>query len=379
MTAHPGRLRMALLGCGDVAQRDYLPELTRLRDRVNLVAVCGRTEERTRSVAAQYDVPSWYTDYERMLAEIDCDVVVNLTPIQEHYRTTMAALKHGMHVYTEKPIATSSAEALTLLNHAQQAGLVLVSAPSVLLFPQVRIAHQLLAEGAIGPVYSVRGSGFGGVPPWHGFPSDPSQYFIRGGGPAMDMGVYPLHAITGLLGPVRRVVAMTARAQDGFVVPDGPARGTDVPIEVDDNWHLLLNLGTSRLASVSTNNVVQGSHAPQLELCGLQGTIELNLLDVAAPVEVLRPHGEWETIRPPGTGRAAGPDHLLGVEHLIDCITTGREPLPSAEHALHVVEVIEAAARSSTTGHAVDVRSSFVARWDGEKSTDASMWSDDRG
>jgi predicted dehydrogenase len=370
---------VAMLGCGDVAQRDYLPEFPRLRDRIELVAVCGRTEERTRSVAERYDVPAWYTSYEQMFAEVDADLVLNLTPIQLHYRTTLAALDRGLHVYTEKPVATSTAEALTLLERAQRAGLVLVCAPSILLFPQVRLARQLLDDGAIGPVHSVRGSGFGGVPPWHGFPSDPSQYFIRGGGPAMDMGVYPLHTITGLLGPVRRVVAMTARAQHSFVVPDGPAEGTEVPIEVDDNWHLVLDLGMSRLASVSTNNVVQGSRAPQLELCGLQGTIELNLLDVSAPVEVLRPHGEWESITPPGTGRAGGPDHLLGVEHLLDCITSGREPLPSAEHAVHVVEVIEAAALSSTTGQAVDVKNGFPDRWDGHNSTDASKWSDDRG
>ena len=356
-----GRVRMAVLGCGDVAQRDYLPELGRLRDRVELVAVCGRTEERTRTVAERYDVPSWYTDYARMFAEVDADVLVNLTPIQLHHRTTSAALARGLHVYTEKPIATSAVEARSLLDQARSAGLVLVSAPSVLLFPQLEVARHLLADGAIGPVHSARGSAHGGIPPWQGFPSDPSPYFARGGGPAMDMGVYHLHALTGLLGPVRRVVAMTARVQHGFVVPDGPAKGTEVPIEVDDNWQLVLDLGDSRLASVSADNVVSGSRAPQLELFGLRGTLALDLLDVSAPVGLLR-DGEWEEITPPRTGRAAGPDHLLGVEHLLDCVATGQEPLPSAEHALHVVEVIEAAALSSTSGRAVDVDTTFPDR-----------------
>lgn len=356
-----GRLRMALLGCGDVAERDYLPELGRVRARAELVAVCGRTETRARSVAERYGV-SWYTSYERMLAEIDADIVVNLTPMQLHYETTSAALRHGMHVYTEKPVATSPAEARTLVDLANGSDLVLVCAPSILLFPQLRIARQLMADGAVGPVYAARGSGDGGVPPWHGFPSDPSQYFAAGGGPAMDMGVYPLHALTGLLGPARRVTAMTARAQQRFVVPDGPAQGTEISIDVDDNWHLVLDLGGSRLASVSATNVVHGSRTPQLELFGLQGTIALNLLDVSAPVEVLRPQGEWETITPPRTGRTAGPDHLLGVEHLIDCVTTGRKPLPSAEHALHVVDIITAAARSSSDGRAVDLTSSFPSR-----------------
>lgn len=374
-----GRLRTALLGCGDVAQRDYLPELARLRDRVELVAVCGKSEARARSVAERYDIRSRYTGYEHMLAEIDADVVINLTPMQLHYRTTLAALEHGMHVYSEKPIATSTAEAQTLLDRAHQSGLVLVCAPSVLLFPQLELARQLVDADAIGPIYAARGSGHGGVPPWRGFPSDPSQYFARGGGPAMDMGVYPLHAITGLLGPARRVMAMTDRAQQRFVVPDGPARGTEVSIDVDDNWQVLLDLGQSRLASVCATNVVQGSRAPQLELFGLQGTIALNLLDVSAPVEVLRPHGGWEPMTPPRTGRASGPDHLLGVEHLVDCVTTGRKPVASSDHALHVVEIIEAAAQSSTSGQAVELTSRFPTRWSTRGPTDTSRWSESHG
>jgi predicted dehydrogenase len=139
------------------------------------------------------------------------------------------------------------------------------------------------------------------------------------------------------------------------VVPDGPAQGRRVPIDVEDNWHLVLDLGGARLASVTANNVVQGSRAPQLELFGLRGTIALNLLDVAAPVEVRRPAGEWEATTVPHE-RAAGPDHLLGVAHLVDCVATGQEPLLSIDHALHVVEIIEAAVHAVTTGETVNLK-----------------------
>ncbi len=170
------------------------------------------------------------------------------------------------------------------------------------------------------------------------------------------MGVYPLHALTGLLGPVRRVGAMTARAQTSFVVGDGPLQGATVPIEVDDNWHLLLDLGDRRLASLEATNCIQGTRAPQLELMGLQGTIAVNLLDVAAPVEVLRPNGAWEQVAVPHA-RAGGPDHLLGIEHLVDCMETGAEPILSVEHAFHVVEVVEKAAQAARDGRAYDVHS----------------------
>ncbi len=352
-------VKLALLGCGDVAQRDYLPEMYRLGDRAELVAICGRTPERARSVAAQYDVPHWYTDYKRLLAESDAEAVINLTPIQLHAETNLAVLQAGRHLYTEKPVAGTVADAERIKREAEHRSLKLVCAPCVMLFPQVRYAVSLLAEGAIGTVFSARGHGHGGVPPWSGYQSDPSQFFTEGGGPVLDMGVYPLHALTGLLGPVRRVTAMAARGNRGFVVPDGPAQGKRVDVTVDDNWHLLLDLGPSRLASVDANNVVQASRAPQLEIFGLDGTIALDLLDVGAPVEVFRPGHGWGHVHLPRTGRAAGPDHLLGVEHLVDCIREDRAPALSIAHALHVLEIVEKAGQAAATGGTLEIEYSF--------------------
>jgi predicted dehydrogenase len=156
-------------------------------------------------VADQYGIPNRYTDYRQMLAASEAVAVVNLTPIQLHYETSMAVLAAGKHLYTEKPVAGSVAEAQQIKRLAEAQHLKLVCAPCVMLFPQVRYAKALLDAGEIGPVYSARGYGHMGVPPWSGYLSDPSPFFARGGGPAMDMGVYPLHTITGLLGPAQRV------------------------------------------------------------------------------------------------------------------------------------------------------------------------------
>lgn len=351
-------IRLALLGCGDVAQRDYLPEMHRLNGRAELVAVRGRTKERAEAVAAQYGIPAWYDNLDRMLAESDADAVINLTPIQAHMETTLTALAAGKHVYSEKPVATSLADALRIRDEAARRGLTLVCAPSVLLFPQVRFARELVESGAIGRVNAALGRGYGGVPPWEGYPSDPSPFFARGGGPLADMGVYPLHAITGILGPARRVSAFASRIQDGFDVSSGPFAGRRVPIEVEDNWHLMLDFGDGRIASVTANNVARDSRAPQMELFGLQGTIAVDLLDVSAPVETLLPAQSWQKQTIPHE-RASGPDHLLGVEHLVDCLVNGTKPIPSIAHAVHVIEIMEAAGRSAREGRVVEVGTSF--------------------
>jgi predicted dehydrogenase len=294
-----------------------------------------------------------------MLNENEIDAVANLTPIQLHYETNLALLNAGQHLYSEKPLAGTVAQARQLQQVARQRGLTLVSAPCVMLWPQVKFAQALLQQGQIGEVYSARAYGHGGVPPWSGYSSDPSPFFARGGGPAMDMGVYPLHALTGLLGPVKRVSAMTSRTRAGFVVADGPAAGKYVPMEVDDNWQMLLDFGNGRIAYVAANNCVQDTRSPQLELHGLKGTIALNVIDVSAPVEVFRAGQGWQTISLPQTGRAAGPDHLLGIEHLVDCLQTGREPILSAQHALHVLDILETAARAADEGRTLPVESSL--------------------
>ena len=347
-------VRFALLGVGDVAQRDYLPEFHRLGDRAEIVAACGRTEERVRSVAESYAIPRWYTDYERMLADSDADAVINLTPIQLHAETNLACLESGKHVYSEKPLASTRAQAQRLHEEAERRGLTLVCAPCVALFPQVVAARMLNESDVVGRICAARGVGNMGVPPWEGFQSDPTPYFAPGAGPALDIGVYPLHTLTYLLGPVRRVTAMVGQALEGFTILEGQFAGKRVPVETPDNWQLVLDFGGGTLATVFANSCVAGMLGPEVELYGLRGTIALEPLDVSRPVRVLR-DGAWEELVPARTGRESGPDHHLGVEHLVDCLERGAEPVLGAAAAIHVLDVIEQAERSSREGRTIEI------------------------
>jgi predicted dehydrogenase len=351
------RVRLAILGPGDVAERDYLPEFGRIADRAEIVAVCGRTETRARALAERHGA-AWFTDQATMLRDVEIDAMLNLTPIQAHTGTTATALEAGVHVYSEKPLAGSVADGRDLERVATERGLVLVAAPCVMRFPQVALARELIDEGRIGRVHSARGVVMGAVPPWPGFTSDPSPYFSPGAGPLVDLGVYPLHAITGLVGPARRVSAMSTRVGTAFTVPDGPAAGTRVDVAVDDTWVTLLDLDDGRIATVEANYSSHGTHAAELELMGTEGTLALSLLDVSAPIEVLA-GGEWTTVDVPRTGRAEGPDHLVGVEHLLDRIAGDIEPELTPAHAIHVLEIMEQAERSSREGVTASLETTF--------------------
>ena len=350
-------LRLAIVGVGDVAQRDYLPELGRLADRVEPVVACSRTADRARDVAERFRIPRWTTSYDEAVNADDVDAVLNLTPFSLHVDVTLAALGAGKHVYSEKPLALTSAEAGVIAEHADRNGCVVVAAPCVMLFPQVRRAQEIVASGELGNVFTARGHGQGGVPPWDGYLSDPSPYFARPGGPLVDMAVYPLHALTGLLGPVQEVCAFSSRTRDSFDIVEGPLAGRSVPVEAPDNWHLVLRLEDGTLASMEANNCASGAIAPELELRGEQGALGISLLDVSEPLR-LHVDGEDRSEVVPHE-RSAGPDHVLGIEHLADCVDEGQDPTVNVAHARHVIEVLEAAALSATEGRSVVVDSDF--------------------
>jgi predicted dehydrogenase len=346
-------LRLGLIGVGDVAERDYLPEWHRLEGEAVITVACGRSPERAQRVAAQYEADRWTTNYLDVV-QSDVDAIVNLTPIGLHYPITLAALEAGKHVYTEKPMASSPAQAKALEQLATQRGLVLVCAPSIMLFPQIVKVRQLLASGELGVVRAARAQALTGHPPWEGYGSDPSFFFENDAGPLVDMGVYPLHVLTGLLGPASGVAAMASQVMQSFVVTEGPFEGRTIPVEAEDTWQLIATLGGC-LASIEANFSTATSAAADCELRGEHAAVAFSLFDVSAPVSLL-PAGqsEWTEVPVPHE-RAGGPDHLLGIRELVECITEGRAPIPSARHAIHVLEVIEAARESARTGRTVTI------------------------
>jgi predicted dehydrogenase len=347
-------LRLAVIGAGDVAQRDYLPELPRLGDAIALQVIAARTEERASAAAERFGARRWTTSFEEAVAADDVDAVVNLTPFPLHETVTHAALAAGKHVYSEKPIARSADAADRIASEARRRGLTVVAAPSILLFPQVVRAREILVEGSIGTIRLARGQALGGIPPWSGYMSDPTPFFVELGGPLADMAVYPLHALTGLLGDAVRVTALSSRARERFTVEDGPFAGKEIQVEVDDNWVIALELANGCLATVEANNVVDETLAPELEILGEHGVLAISLLDVSQPVRILA--GGQTREEPVAFERlGGGPDHVLGIAHLAECVAAGTEPVPSLEHARHVLAILDAARSSAETGRAIDV------------------------
>jgi predicted dehydrogenase len=251
-------------------------------------------------------------------------------------------------VLVEKPMATSLDEARLLLAESRATDRLLVCAPHILLSPTYREIHRRVQAGVIGNLVLSRAR-YGWAGPWWG-----RWFYERGGGALFDLGVYNLTALCGLFGPVRRVTALT-----GVAIPERVVEGGSLQVVAEDNAHVLLDFGEARFGSVTTGFTMQQYRSPAIELYGTEGTLQL-LGDDWAPTgfeQWRNEAGVWEIV--PETD--PGWPWTDGLRHLVDCVERGVPTVTRPEHALHALEVMLAANRSSQQGRHVAIESDFPA------------------
>ncbi|TAE53844.1 MAG: gfo/Idh/MocA family oxidoreductase, partial [Bacteroidetes bacterium] len=196
------KIKIGLIGCGSVSNM-YLPHLSK-SPYVELVSVCDIIPEKARLAAEKYKVPNHYPHIDQLLAGAPFDLMVNLTDMQEHGRLNKLALMAGKHVWSEKPMANTYKEGRALLDLAIEKKLRIWGAPAVVNSPQFAFMSRCIQQGKLGKVSSAHAH-YGHLgPTWSAF------FYEKGGGSLPDLGVYNLATLTGLLGPVQSVVAMTS-------------------------------------------------------------------------------------------------------------------------------------------------------------------------
>lgn len=370
MSQHPP-LRFGILGAGMIAgdEDGYLPNLATLGAKVEVVAVADVVPEHAERLAERFGIGTVHTSLTELLADERVEAVANLTPISAHAETSLAILRSGRHLLTEKPMATTVAEADALIEEATRQGVVLVCAPPDPLYAQYLEARRLIDEGRIGKVCfaRVRSShgGPGGAP--DGWPFDPTWFYQPGGGPLFDMGVYGIQEITSLLGPAKRVSAFGGiTEQTRTVRGTGPFGRLQIPVTTPDNFLLMLDFGESTFAVVDATFNVLASKAPKVEVFGRRGAMAIHHRDTD-PLEVFVQDLEdgvdgWldpKELTRADNVREKELHRAMLMEHLVDCVRSGKRPIADAHQARHALEVMTAAVESARTGRVVELTTSF--------------------
>ena len=150
------RLGMGLVGPGFVGAH-HIDAVRRL-GFVDVIGVAASSDASAKRKADALGVPRSYGSFEALAADPDIHVIHNTTPNHLHTPVIMAALAHGKHVVSDKPLAVSAAEAKALLDAAERAGVVHAVTFNYRGNPLVQQARAMIAGGDLGPVHFIHGS-----------------------------------------------------------------------------------------------------------------------------------------------------------------------------------------------------------------------------
>ncbi len=283
-----------------------------------------------------------------MLADPRIDILLNLTTPQHHVAVGLQALAAGKHVYAEKPLAVSLADALQLVDAAKQTGMRVGSAPDTFLGGSHQTARRAIDAGAIGEV--VAGSAHMMVPGHERWHPNPDFYYQPGGGPMLDMGPYYLTCLINLLGRVRSVIGMQATPRQTRTIGSGPRMGESFDVAVPTHISGLLDFENGAQITITTSFDVWKHGHNHIELYGSAGSmIVSDPNQFQGDIQVSDNGGDW-SILPQIHAYGQGNHRILGLADMAHAITDNRPHRASLDLALHVLEVIEAIATSATTG-----------------------------
>jgi predicted dehydrogenase len=367
------KIRVGIVGCGDVAHRWYLPALASLRDVVEITACCDRgTEKAERATAAVADwspAATPFADLDRMLADERLDAVFNLTPAPAHGPVTRSVLEAGLHVYSEKPIASSLAEADELIELARERGRHLLCAPAVAVTRRFRWLAEIVASDRLGRLtLAVTHHADPGPAAWREYTGDPTVFYGSGVGPLVDHGIYRLHGLTMLMGAVRRVQAMGSIGLPTRVVRGGPLAGRTIDVTTPDHMLINLEFESGAIGQVLASFGTPATEAPWLELHFERATISFGsdsrydrhvgpsiYVDDDGPLGL---EGWTHGIQPPPP---VDPLDLveMGAAHFIAVLRGEEAPVLTPEHARHVLEIMLAASASIDDGASHQVSTTF--------------------
>ena len=329
-------VKIGLLGCGDIAW--YHMRQIQAHDDAVLSAVYNRGRERLEKLgsAAGVSDDNLYTDVARMLDEADLDAVVNCLPNSLHSSVSVAALDAGLHVLCEKPMATSLAEAETMVNAARKNNKKLLIGLTRRFQGDSMAAEKLVSEGVLGDVYYSKAGWMrrNGIPGW-------GSWFTRrelaGAGPIYDIGGHALDLTCWLSGnfDVDQVLASSyaefGPEKRGF--GDWGTVNESGYYDVEDLASALIKM---KSGSTVAFEVSWAANVPSSEFSvmvfGNKAGLDMGerMIHSTDGVEVDKPFEFQET-----------DSYWEEMSHFIDCIVNDRDPVTNPDEMLGLQRMLD--------------------------------------
>ena len=355
---------IGIIGCGNISH-SYLKGAAR-SEQVRVKCVADMRMEAAQEKATEYGVQAVTVD--RLLADPDIQIVINLTVPIAHAQVSMQVVEAGKHVYSEKPLVTRHGEGEALMLAAAAKGVRVGCAPDTFLGAGHQACRHAIDAGRIGR--PITGSAFfasHGMEHWH---PNPEFFFKRGGGPMLDIGPYYVTQLVNLLGPVVRVAAQATMGYATRTVSSEPLKGSIINVEVPTTVNGVLSFANGSSVSITTSWDVWKHRRKTFEIYGSEGSMlvpDPNFFG-GEPMVTER-DGEWMpldiSVHPFGmpnrytsSGAHVADYRIIGLLDMAAGVRNNRPHRASGELAMHVLEVLDAFERSSTEGRHVMIGAS---------------------
>ena len=366
-----GKLRIAIVGCGGIANQKHMPSIKANADKADMVAFCDIIPERAEKAAKEYGVEGAkvYTDYKEMLADtsVEFDVVHVCTPNVAHCPITVAAFEAGKHVMCEKPMAHNTEDARKMIDAWKKSGKKFTIGYQNRLRDDTQTLHASCEAGELGEIYFAKAHALRrrAVPTWGVFPNKA----LQGGGPLIDIGTHALDITLWMMNNYEpasvsgQVFYKRGRQEDG---PAGNVFGPWDPktFEVEDSAFGLVKMkngATIYLEASWALNVLKSMEA-STTLCGTKAGAEIHHGGSYPQDELIYntvEHNQLmeKTISPAGVvdffeGGAAA-EAVREQEQWLNAIINDTDPLVKPEHAFVVTQILEGIYKSAETGKEV--------------------------
>jgi predicted dehydrogenase len=334
-------LRIGVLGCGRIARAIHLPVLGRV-PRARVVAL-AEPDPANRSAAGMLaPAASAFGDFHELIASRTVDAVVICLPPHLHAPSAIAAFDAGLHVYLEKPLAPSTAEAVPVIEAWRRAGTVGMLGFNFRFHPQARQIRERLRRGDIGEVLGVR-SVFSVLP--HTLPEWKRSRRL-GGGVLLDLASHHVDLIHYLLDdPVVRTYA-TLRSLQG----EGDHAALQLELASGATVQSFVSLGTvdeNRIEIVGTTGKLVMDRTELLRPDHVPATLRgARALRVRRALTALEPR---LLLRSPG----AEPSFAAALEAFVTAALGEPFDGPDLTDGARNIAVLEAAERAAASGTAV--------------------------
>jgi len=332
-------IKLAIIGTGGMANT-HAKNFGSMKS-VRIVACCDINEKRVKDFAEKYSIKNWFTDVDKMLDSIKLDAVSVVTSDDSHYKVSIKAIKRGLHVFCEKPLATNERDALEMLREAKRRNIITGVNFSYRNAACVQYAHKIIKQGRIGRIIHVEASYLQcwlSSMAWGNWRTDPKWLWRlstkhHSNGTLGDIGVHIYDMVSFVVGEFEEINCLLKTFDKGV------KRIGEYVLDANDSFVSMVKFKNGAIGTIHSSRWATGhNNSLVLRVFGDKGAIEIDLDKSYHLIRICKGKDNinqtiWEEIRCPKVPTM--------YERFIRSIQTKKQDRPSFEDGAKVQRYLD--------------------------------------